>query len=116
MKREHLIIIVALILVALYMLNKDNKDTVQSVGPMGRIRYTTDCSIDPFAAGCGPQGHIRYRREGFQVDDPANSAGVMPNHIRVGQNSMYHNVLIKNHIRHDNRNAAFKGMMDGSGY
>jgi hypothetical protein len=64
MEREHLIII-ALILVAIYMMNKDDSmDSVKSVTPMGHIRT----EVGPFGhirteenlpSGVGPLGHIR---------------------------------------------------------
>ncbi len=99
MDREHLIII-ALILVALYMMNKDtNTDTVQAmgrVGPMGRIRYDTglpDDSTNPF------QG--RLTGEPF----------AMPNRVRYSDKSFAHSQHIKNHIRSRNMNSMFSGMM-----
>jgi len=107
MEREHLIII-ALILVALYMMNKDTKqDKVQAISPMGRIRY--GCAEDPFAPGCGPQGYIRTR-EGYDATDPADSAG-QQQHIRLSDKSFAHSQHIRNHIRNRNMNSMFNGMM-----
>jgi hypothetical protein len=98
MDREHLIII-ALILVALYMMNKDtNTDTVQAmgrVGPMGRIRY---------ADAPGPE--IKGPLDGGEPF-------AMPNRVRYSDKSFAHSQHIKNHIRHGNRNASFKGLMEG---
>jgi hypothetical protein len=105
MEREHLIII-ALILFVLYMLNKDDqKDSVQTITPMGRIRYGCE---DAFAPGCGPQGHIRTR-EGY-VEDPADSAGQLQR-IRLSDKSFAHSQHIRNHIRNRNMNSMFSGMM-----
>jgi hypothetical protein len=123
MEREHLIII-ALILVALYMMNNDKKqDKVKAIGPMGRIRYEGD-SIDKFLdnPGQGPQGHIRHRREGFTTGDNQDEIGNYPTevgagqHIRIrGDKDWGHSQHIKNHIRHNNRNNMFNGMMEGCG-
>lgn len=93
MEQEHLIII-ALILLALYMMDKDTKDTVQGMGPAGRIRYTRNlpCSEDPM--GC-------------KLDEPF----AMPERIRLGDRDYGKGHFIRNHIRHDNRNNMFSGMM-----
>ena len=100
MEREHLIII-ALILFVLYMLNKDDqKDSVQTITPMGRIRYTSPEE--------GPLGHIRTR-EGY-VEDPANSSGQLQR-IRLSDKSFAHSQHIRNHIRNRNMNSMFSGMM-----
>jgi hypothetical protein len=84
MEREHLIII-ALILVALYMMNKDTKDTVVSMGPLGRIRYTD--------------------APGPEVPNPFS------NRIRYSDKHFAHSQHIKNHIRNRNMNSMFNGMM-----
>jgi hypothetical protein len=92
MEREHLIIIV-LILVALFVINKDNKDepkTVCAWGPMGRIRTTEDGSMGPLQGSLAT--HIRSRR---------------------GDRDYGQGHFIKNHIRRDNRNAMFSAMMTG---
>ncbi len=126
MEREHLIII-ALILVALYMMNKDDtKDTVKgiapAVGPMGRIRYT-DC--DPLGAPgsnpCAPPigSHIRTRREGFsncppgtaQQDCMAEEPFAMPQSIRLSDKYIGGSQHIKNHIRSRNTNSSFGGLI-----
>ncbi len=109
MEREHLIII-ALILVALYMMNKDTKDTVVSMGPMGpmgRIRY-----VNPLEGGAelGFGGHIRTRREGFEVKDDAQM-GDFGQRIRYSDKHFASSQHIKNHIRNRNMNSMFSGMM-----
>jgi hypothetical protein len=119
MEREHLIII-ALILVALYMMNKDTKDTVKAISPMGRIRYTDPSSIENL-----PFGHIRTR-EGFFADNDgtqplhirtregffADNDGTQPLHIRIrGDKDYGQGHFIKHHVRHNNRNNMFSGMM-----
>jgi hypothetical protein len=110
MEREHLIII-ALILVAIYMMNKDESmDTLKSVKPM-HIRY-----------GCGPDGtsectlgHIRYKsHEGFEADDGRDSAGIQGQHIRYSDKYLGRAQHIKNSIRYDNRNGMFNGMFTGA--
>ena len=112
MEREHLIII-ALILVALYMMNSSSsKDKVKAIGPAGRIRYTDG----PFD---GSLAHIRTRREGFmqegQDSSGINQSSVGPQQrIRLGDRDWGHSQHIKNHIRYDNRNNMFSGMMEGS--
>ena len=128
MEREHLIII-ALILVALYMMNKDTKDTVQGMGPASRIRYEERCK-DGTPAPCydnplSTSTHIRTRREGFkpivedqdpnEIINPANAGTVGPGsfHIRYNDKYIAKSQHIKNHIRHGNRNASFKGLMEG---
>lgn len=93
MEREHLIII-ALILVALYMMNKDTKDTVQGMAPAGRIRY-----IDPFGP-CGSDGA-----------PPCEPFAMPPERIRLGDRDYGKGHFIRNHIRHNNRNNMFSGMM-----
>ena len=116
MEREHLIII-ALILVALYMMNSSSsKDKVKAIGPAGRIRYG-ECpgGSDP---PCSPLGHIRTRREGFmqegQDSSGINQSSVGPQQrIRLGDRDWGHSQHIKNHIRYDNRNNMFSGMMEG---
>jgi hypothetical protein len=120
MDREHLIII-ALILVALYMMNKDtNTDTVKAmgpvVGPMGRIRYGT-CSDGSEPPCVTPFGHIRTRREGFMPteEDPFKASGSQPNRVRFSDKSFAHSQHIKNHIRSRNMNSMFSGMMEGCG-
>ena len=119
MERSHLIII-ALIFIALYMMNKDTKDTVMSmgpVGPMGRIRYN-DCP-GGLAPPC-PFGHIRTRREGFEAEDSERIVGgtekslAMPERIRYSDKSFAHSQHIKNHIRNRNTNSMFSGMVGGS--
>jgi len=105
MEREHLIII-ALILFVLYMLNTDQKDSVKTIAPLGRIRYA-DCP-DIFAPGCGPQGHIRTR-EGFYGTDV--NGNIVPEHIRLSDKSFAHSQHIRNHIRNRNMNSMFSGMM-----
>lgn len=113
MEREHLIII-ALILVAIYMMNKDDSiDSVKSVTPMGHIRTTT---------GCGPNGdspcntlHIRYKsHEGFESEDPANASGKGYDRIRYSDKYIGRAQHIKNSIRYDNRNNMFNGMFAGA--
>jgi hypothetical protein len=101
MEREHLIII-ALILVALYMMNTDHKDTVKTMAPMGRIRYEGDSALDPNR----PLGHIRTR-EGYE----AVNDGMQPNHILLSDKSFAHSQHIRNHIRNRNMNSMFNGMM-----
>jgi hypothetical protein len=115
MEREHLIII-ALILVAIYMMNKDDSmDSLKSVTPMGYIR----------TGGCGPDGtdpctlgHIRYKsHEGFEAEDPANASGKgydNPQHIRYSDKYIGRAQHIKNSIRYDNRNNMFNGMFAGA--
>jgi hypothetical protein len=110
MEREHLIII-ALILVAIYMMNKDDSmDTVKSITPpMGYIRYNEP----PFDGSMAPN-HIRYKsREGFEADDGRDSAGMM-NHIRYSDKYLGRAQHIKNSIRYDNRNHMFNGMFAGA--
>ena len=66
MEREHLIII-ALILVALYMMNSSSsKDKVKAIGPAGRIRYNTE--FNPLGANC-PDGSPPPCREGFYAEE-----------------------------------------------
>ena len=133
MEREHLIII-ALILVALYMMNKDDtKDTVQgmapAVGPLGRIRYNIPCpdgSMAPSNLDCPPfPAHIRTRREGFMAgNDPAqegnqdygNKTGTVNEggHIRLSNTYFGGSQHIKNHIRSRNTNSMFNAMTTGS--
>lgn len=114
MEREHLIII-ALILVAIYMMNKDDSmDSVKSVTPMGHIRY-----------GCGPNGddpctlgHIRYKsHEGFETGTNQDAEGKgydNTQHIRYSDKYIGRAQHIKNSIRYDNRNGMFNGMFAGS--
>jgi hypothetical protein len=110
MEREHLIII-ALILVALYMMNNSSsKDKVTAMGPMGRIRYG-EC---PGPDCIGNMGHIRTRREGFEAD-PLKADGTFPQHIRLGDKDWGHSQHIKNHIRSRNTNSMFSGMTTGCG-
>jgi hypothetical protein len=106
MEREHLIII-ALILVALYMMNTDKKqDKVQAISPMGRIRYGP---LDGPIEG-QPPGYIRTRREGFEVKDDAQMGYF--GHIRIrGDKDYGQGHFIKHHVRHNNRNNMFSGMM-----
>ena len=86
MEREHLIII-ALILVALYMMNKGTNDTVVSMGPagpMGRIRYTTDEDLQRMGGAPGPgpnnesfaipQGPIGSFEVYVNITDPFNAS------------------------------------------
>ena len=88
MEREHLIII-ALILVALYMMNSSSSsDKVTAMGPIGRIRY---------------QGEFDGSR--------AEPFVIMPERIRHGDRDYGKGHFIKNHIRHNNRNNMFSGMM-----
>ncbi len=105
MEREHLIIIV-LILVALYMTNSDDSKTVCAWGPLGRIRYEGDAALDPNR----PLGHIRTR-EGF-VGDALVADGAMGQRIRYSDKHFAHSQHIKNHIRNRNRNSMFSGMME----
>jgi hypothetical protein len=113
MEREHLIII-ALILVALYMMNNDKKqDKVKAISPMGRIRYGP---LDGPIEG----SHIRTRREGFYGDDQYNpgvnlSCVGSGGHIRLGDKYFGGSQHIKNHVRHNNRNNMFSGMMGDCG-
>jgi hypothetical protein len=120
MEREHLIII-ALILVAIYMMNKDDSmDSVKSVTPMGHIRT----EVGPFGhirteenlpSGVGPLGHIRYKsHEGFEAEDPANASGKGYEHIRYSDKYIGRAQHIKNSIRYDNRNNMFNGMFAGA--
>lgn len=113
MECEHLIII-ALILAALYMMNKDTKDTVKSISPMSRIRYEEEIG-NPLGGNRAPN-HIRTRREGYAagpdspgVDQTSVGSGTM--RIRLGDRDWGHSQHIKNHVRHDNRNNMFSGMM-----
>lgn len=101
MEREHLIII-ALILVALYMMNKDTKDTVQGMGPANRIRYITDEELAALQARGGPPG-------------PGQEPFAMPQRIRHSDKYIGGSEHIKNHIRHNNRNNMFNAMMEGCG-
>ena len=96
MEREHLIII-ALILVALYMMNTDKKqDTVKAIGPMGRIRYE---GVDPFGGlDRSMTNHIRTR-EGFYEGDEYLKSGGGPYHIRYSDKNFAQSQHIKNHIR-----------------
>lgn len=114
MESEHLII-VALILVALYMLdNCSSKDKVKAIGPAGRIRYG-ECpgGGDP---PCSPLGHIRTRREGFYRGlEDSDSGGSSYQRIRLGDRDYGKGHFIKGHIRHNNRNNMFSGMMEGCG-
>jgi len=120
MEREHLIII-ALILVALYMMNNDKKqDKVKAIGPMGRIRYTEGGpTLEQLQEAQGIVGgaHIRTRREGFTTGDNQDEIGNYPTtvgagHIRIrGDKDWGHSQHIKNHIRHNSRNNMFSGMM-----
>jgi hypothetical protein len=102
MESEHLIII-ALILFVLYMLNKDDqKDSVQTITPMGRIRYTgNDSNV------IGNMGHIRTR-EGYEA---LGGEGRMMERIRLSDKSFAHSQHIRNHIRNRNMNSMFSGMM-----
>ena len=112
MEREHLIII-ALILVALYMMNSSSSsDKVTAMGPMGRIRYegVDPSTLDPSLF----MGHIRTRREGFEAD-PLKADGTFPQHIRLGDKDWGHSQHIKNHIRSRNTNSMFSGMTTGCG-
>ena len=114
MEREHLIII-ALILVAIYMMNKDDSmDSVKSVTPMGHIRTTT---------GCGPNGdspctlgHIRYKsHEGFEANQAnQDTEGKGYDRIRYSDKYIGRAQHIKNSIRYDNRNNMFNGMFAGA--
>ena len=95
MEREHLIII-ALILVALYMMNSSSsKDKVTGMGPAGRIRY----SDDVYTGSGGMDGRLP---EPFAM---------LPERIRHGDRDYGKGHFIKNHIRHNNRNNMFSGMM-----
>ena len=108
MEREHLIII-ALILVALYMMNSSSSsDKVTAMGPLGRIRYNTDLPPTDMLGPPGPE-RIRTRREGFYGD--GYESGVGPFNIRLGDKYFGGSQHVKNHIRHNNRNNMFKGMM-----
>jgi hypothetical protein len=100
MEREHLIII-ALIFIALCMMNKDTKDTVMSmgpIGPMGRIRYADAPENLTYEQATSPG-------EGF----------AMPNRVRYSDKHFASSQHIKNHIRNRNMNSMFSGMM-GTGY
>jgi hypothetical protein len=104
MEREHLIII-ALILVALYMMNKDtNNDTVQAIGPMGRIRYYEN--MDEY----GNMDGFLPSNETFEMPsfDEDMSSLVSDTYIGASQH-------IKNHIRSRNMNSMFSGMVGGCG-
>ena len=92
MECEHLIII-ALILVALYMMNNDKKDTVKGISPMGRIRYG-ECVGGP-----------------MDCPGPDAEPFAMPNRIRHGDRDYGKGHFIKSHVRHNNRNNMFSGMM-----
>jgi hypothetical protein len=126
MEREHLIIIV-LILVALYMTNNDDDSkTVCAWGPLGRIRYEGDATLDPnrplghirtregFVEDTGEIGHLGHirTREGF-VGDALVADGAMGQRIRYSDKHFAHSQHIKNHIRNRNRNSMFSGMMAG---
>jgi hypothetical protein len=115
MEREHLIII-ALILVALYMMNT-TKDTVKAISPMKRIRYTEGGpTLEQLQEAQGIVGgaHIRTRREGFYGDDDLIKPGG-PYHIRYSDKSFAQSQHIKNHIRSRNTNSMFSGMTTGCG-
>jgi hypothetical protein len=116
MEREHLIII-ALILVALYMMNNDKKqDTVKAIGPMGRIRYTEGGpTLEQLQEAQGIVGgaHIRTR-EGFYEGDEYLKSGGGPYHIRYSDKNFAQSQHIKNHIRSRNTNSMFSGMTTGS--
>lgn len=100
MEREHLIII-ALILVALYMMNKSSStDKVKTIAPLGRIRYEGEL----LPTGPSPLGYIRTR-EGYDLP------GEMPEHIRLGDKYFGGSQHIKNHIRSRNTMNMFEGMM-----
>ena len=111
MEREHLIII-ALILVALYMMNTDDKkqDKVKAIGPMGRIRY-----VDPFGANCA-DGSPPPCREGFMQPDAQQGKQDfgLGQHIRYSDKNFAQSQHIKNHIRSRNTNSMFSGMTTGS--
>ncbi len=109
MEREHLIII-ALILVALYMMNNSSKDKVAGIGPAGRIRYEGDLPPSDMLGPPGPS-YIRTR-EGFYAE---NDFGGGSYHIRLGDRDWGHSQHVKQHIRHNNRNNMFSGMMEGCG-
>ncbi len=113
MERDHLIII-ALILVALYMMNKDDsKDTVQGIapGPLGRIRYTEAGTMLSHLDGPIEQ-HIRHRREGFETPDPEAGLEIaLQKHIRLSDKYIGGSQHIKNHIRSRNTNTSFGGLM-----
>jgi len=103
MEREHLIII-ALILVALYMMNTDKKqDKVKAIGPAGRIRYEGEQLFN----GPSPLGYIRTR-EGYVIE---GAEGEMPQRIRMGDKDYGQGTYVKSHIRHNSRNNMFSGMM-----
>jgi hypothetical protein len=119
MEREHLIII-ALILVALYMMNtSSSKDKVTGMGPANRIRYTDpllpSSDIDPMGGTLPADkgSHIRTRREGFASDCPPGAA--CSQRIRHSDKYIGGSQHIKNHIRHNNRNNMFNAMMEGCG-
>ncbi len=113
MEREHLIII-ALILVALYMMNSSSSsDKVTAMGPANRIRYTTEEDLQRLASSGGGFGHIRTRREGYDVVEGAE--GEFPQRILLGDKDYGKGHFIRNHIRHDNRNNMFSGMMGACG-
>ena len=108
MEREHLIII-ALILVALYMMNKDTKDTVMSMGPAGRIRYVGEGQV-LLPTGESPFGHIRTR-EGYVIEGAPEASAGQPQRIRYSDKDFSNSQHIKNHIRNRNMNSMFNGMM-----
>jgi hypothetical protein len=116
MEREHLIII-ALIFIALCMMNKGTNDTVMSMGPLGpkgRIRYTTDEDLQRMGGAPGPgSAYIRTRREGFY--GAQDNAGIdqtsFGSRIRYSDKHFASSQHIKNHIRNRNMNSMFSGMM-----
>jgi hypothetical protein len=75
---------------------------------MGRIRYNVD-SV-PLSNMDGPiGGHIRTRREGFEVDP--REQGDFGQRIRYSDKHFASSQHIKNHIRNRNMNSMFSGMM-----
>jgi hypothetical protein len=75
-----------------------------------RIRYG-EC---PGPDCIGNMGHIRTRREGFTTgqDEIGNyPTSVGGAHIRLGDRDWGHSQHVKSHVRHNNRNNMFSGMM-----
>ena len=113
MEREHLIII-ALILVALYMMNNDKKQdkvkAISPIGPMGRIRYT-----EPDPTNCDPQGPQCSNPCAPCDKEEEKEDFAMPERIRYSDKNFAQSQHIKNHIRSRNTNSMFSGMTTGCG-
>jgi hypothetical protein len=74
---------------------------------MKRIRYTEEVPL-PLGNMDGSTAHIRTRREGFVADAEEGTFG---QRIRLGDRDWGHSQHVKSHVRHNNRNNMFSGMM-----